>query len=326
MEIKFDNFVFERYCVNDDVKHLLSFLSSKINDYIPKLLLFKGVEIDKLLEKNYKKIKFQNDKIILKLGKNHGVINEPILNNDIIENLVLTLTINISDYERKNKYLNFVNRIYSTINHEIQHLIEIYFVHIENHKRSKSWDFHRRLKIHEKKYEHFTEWTDILHIFYLMEDHEIRSRVSALYTELQTLNTNDIKELERYLTKTEEYRQCVDFIRLNGEKIIKQLKNKYKSFDLVLNDFVKTVLLKNDDIEITFIKFIKEINKKSLKMKNKLLRLLNNFIIPEGILEEHYEKNIDYSKYISSDSDYFRKLKQEERTKKIDKILKNWFF
>ena len=68
----------EKLHVNNDVKHLTNIIYNKIYHLIPKLILKGEVVIDNLLQ-DYSRIKFKNDKIIVKSGNNGGGIkNIPI--------------------------------------------------------------------------------------------------------------------------------------------------------------------------------------------------------------------------------------------------------
>jgi hypothetical protein len=106
----------------------------------------------------------------------------------------------------------------------------------------------------------------------------------------------------------------INFIsKLKGENCLKHLKTKYKDFDIVLKDFVETVLLKNStNTEIIFINEIKKLNYKSNNMKNKLLRVANNFLVYEKnvLLTCHPDDiNIDYEKYYKEEIRYNRNMK-----------------
>jgi hypothetical protein len=193
MTINFNNFLNEKYHVNQDVRHLTNLIYNRINYFLSKLILNKEVEINSFLEKNYTRIKFKNDVIILKLGKNHGSINEPIYIDNCIENLKIYLTINLSKNELSNKYL-INNKIRETINHECQHIIEFY----NTGDLSASCDFNKRLKIHKDKFKIYDKWLDIIHIFYLAEEHEIRSSISQLLEYIKNSDKNDIKDIKIY--------------------------------------------------------------------------------------------------------------------------------
>lgn len=272
----------EKHHVNGDVRHLTNLIYNKIYQLIPNLIFKKEIIIENLLQDNYTRIKFKCDKIIVRLGKNSGNINEPIINNDIVENLIINLFINLSNKEILQKKL-INNRIKETINHECQHVIEFYH---SDGILSKSWDFDKRLKEHESKFNN-KEWLDICYLFYLSEDHEMRSRVSQSLEILKNggdlLNSNVYKNL--------------DFLsNLDSDILIKKME-KYDDFGLILIDFVKNVLLRKGDYLKIFKSYIKVINKESKKNKNKILKVLYSYKNPESISEEYIEKDINYKDY-----------------------------
>lgn len=272
----------EKHHVNGDVRHLTNLIYNKIYQLIPNLIFKKEIIIENLLQDNYTRIKFKCDKIIVRLGKNSGNINEPIINNDIVENLIINLFINLSNKEILQKKL-INNRIKETINHECQHVIEFYH---SDGILSKSWDFDKRLKEHESKFNN-KEWLDICYLFYLSEDHEMRSRVSQSLEILKNggdlLNSNVYKNL--------------DFLsNLDSDILIKKME-KYDDFGLILIDFVKNVLLRKGDYLKIFKSYIKGINKESKKNKNKILKVLYSYKNPESISEEYIEKDINYKDY-----------------------------
>jgi hypothetical protein len=185
----------EKHHVNQDVRHLTNLIYNKIYQMVSNLIRKKEIVIENFLQDNYDRIKFKGDKIIIKLGKNGGSINEPIITNDIVENLNINLSIYLSDKEISQKKL-INNKIKETINHECQHVIEFYH---SDGILSISWDFDKRLKEHEEKFNN-KKWLDICYLFYLSEPHEMRSRVSQSLEILKNgediLNSNVYKDLD----------------------------------------------------------------------------------------------------------------------------------
>lgn len=280
--LKYTKFINEKHHVNQDVRHLTNLIYNKIYQLLPNLIVKREIIIENFLQDNYSRIKFKNDKIIVKLGKNWGSINEPIINNDVVENLIINLSINLSDKEVSGKKL-IDNKIKETINHECQHVIEFYH---SDGILSKSWDFDKRLKKHEKKFNN-KEWLDICYFFYLSEQHEIRSRVSQSLEILK--NGGDLLNSSIY--------KDLDFLsNLDADVLIKKMNN-YNDFGIILVDFVKNVLLRKGDYIKIFRSYIKDINKKAKKSKKKILKVLHSFENPESMLEEYIEKNIDYQNY-----------------------------
>jgi hypothetical protein len=281
--LKYTKFINEKHHVNQDVRHLTNLIYNKIYQLLPNLIVKREIIIENFLQDNYSRIKFKNDKIIVKLGKNWGSINEPIINNDVVENLIINLSINLSDKEVSGKKL-IDNKIKETINHECQHVIEVYH---SDGILSKSWDFDKRLKKHEKKFNN-KEWLDICYFFYLSEQHEIRSRVSQSLEILK--NGGDLLNSSIY--------KDLDFLsNLDAAVLIKKMNN-YNDFGIILVDFVKNVLLRKGDYIKIFRSYIKDINKEAKKSKKKILKVLHSFENPESMLEEYIEKNIDYQNYL----------------------------
>jgi hypothetical protein len=299
-----ENYILEKYGTETNVKHLTKLLFNKINEYIPKIFRSsENITINNYLEKNSSKIKFKNDKIILILNNKDkkSNINNPNIENNIIENLILTLNINYNQKELKNKYLSEKNKLKTDINHEMNHIMELYLTQYNNNKKSKSWDFNIRLNKHKEKFSYCDKWLEFLHIFYLMEEHEIRSRISSMREYLQQLNTNNVDLLVSEIKKSNMYIDCDNISKLNGRTIIDIMKSQYKAFDVILSDFVKNVMgNKSINIEDVFIKEIQNLNIKAKKMKKKLLKTLYTFLIIEDCiyLEENISKDIDFTDYI----------------------------
>jgi hypothetical protein len=297
--IKYENFkINEKYHVSQDVKHLTNIIYSKIYQLIPNLILKKEITISNLLKDNYGRIKFKNDIIKVKLGDNHGGIKRIELKDNIL-NLEMELTINLSNKELSQKKL-INNKIKETINHECQHIIEFY--HSDGNP-SKSWDFHKRLKIHENKFNNKT-WSDICYLFYLAEEHELRSKVSQ---SLEILKNGED------LYKSQVYKNIETLTKLNSDLILDKMI-EYEDFGIILFDFVKNVLLKKGETIKIFKSYIKYINRISLSYKDKILRVLYSYENPNVFLEENIERDIDYKEYIIDD-------RVEKRDKLIKRIL-----
>ena len=299
--VKYGEFkINERYHVSQDVKHLTNIIYNKIYQLIPNLTIKKEIVIENLLQDNYSRIKFSGDKIKIKLGRNHGAINEPNFTNDIVENLTINLTIKLSNLELTQKKL-INNKIRETINHECQHIIEFYH---SDGNLSKSWSFDERLKIHEKKFDN-KDWLNICHLFYLAEEHELRSKVSQ---SLELLKNGD------NLYESDLYKKVDLLTKLDSDVILSKM-DKYDEFGIILIDFVKNVLLRKGDYIKILKSYIKDINRLSSIYKNKMLRVLYSYENPGSFLEENVERDIIYSEYLIDE-------RVEKRNDKIDKIIK----
>lgn len=272
----------ERFHVNQDNRHLTNLIYNKIYQLIPKLITHKKIEISNFLKDNYTKLKFENDKIVLRLSKTpHAYVINKTVENDIIQDTILVFGIKLSNDEITQKKL-INNSVREDINHEIQHLIEFYHSY---GNPSKSWDFHKRLKKHEEKFNNNEKWLNLCYLFYLTEDHELRSRVSQSLELLK--NGNDLKSSKLY--------KDIDFLsNISVPKIISNVDTK------IVDDFVESVLLKKGDSMKTFTKYLNIIKRKSQKYKIKMLRVLYFYENPDSSIDEHidYDRNIDYSEYI----------------------------
>jgi hypothetical protein len=160
----------EKFHVNQDVKHLTSIIYNKVYQMIPALILKKKIKIVNLLQENYSRIPFKNDTIILEIGNNHAGINNPKFINGVIEDLLISIELKLNKQEINQRKL-FNNNIKENINHECQHIIDFYQTH---GNLTSSWDFHKRMKIHENKFSTFQDWLDVCYFFYLSEEHELR--------------------------------------------------------------------------------------------------------------------------------------------------------
>lgn len=300
--IKYENFkINEKYHVNQDVKHLTNLIYNKIYQLVPNLILKKEITIENLLQDNYSRIKFKGDKIKVKLGNNHGVINDPKLIDGVIDGLIIELSVKLSNQELSQKKL-INNKLRESINHECQHIIELYH---SDGKLSNSWDFHKRLKEHEEKFDN-EYWMGICYLFYLAEEHELRSRVS------QSLEL--IKNGED-LYKSEIYKNINLLTRLDYNFILSKM-DKYGDFGIILVDFVKNVLLRKGNYMKIFKSYIEHINNISLVYKNKMLRVLYSYENPNSFLEKNIERDIDYSEYIMDE-------RVVKRNKLINELIKN---
>ena len=291
----------EKFHVNSDVKHLTSIIYNKIYQLIPNLILKKEIVIENLLQDNYSRIKFKGDKITVKLGNKHGgIININVSDDDVIENLDVEFIISLSKMELSQKKL-INNSVREDINHECQHIIEVYH---SGDNPSKSWDFHQRLKKHESKFDNKV-WIEICHLFYLAEEHELRSKVSQSLELLKNggnLYSSDLYKKIDYLTK------------INPDVIISKMSTE-DDFGIILVDFVKNVLLKKGNYKEVFKSYIKNINRLSKIYKRKIDKVFYFHNNPDLFLEENIDREIDYREYILDE-------RVEKRDSKIDSILK----
>ena len=269
----------ERLHVNGDVKHLTNIIYNKIYQLIPNLILKKEIVIENLLQDNYSRIKFKSDRIIVKLGNNHGVVKTMEFNNGVIENLNMEFKVSLSKDELKNKYL-IKNRIKETINHESQHIVEFYHT---GGVLPESWDFNSRLKKHEDRFTVFCEkmninpddWLNITHMFYLCEEHEIRSNVSSTH---EYFKNKDYSNIEDHIKNRKEFKDYKLISSENTKLILSNMYRIYPFFDSVLDDFIKNVILsQNSDLVSVFNKEFQWIKKRASECCRKMLSISFNF-------------------------------------------------
>lgn len=107
----------ERFHVNQDNRHLTNLIYNKIYQLIPKLITHKKIEISNFLKDNYTKLKFENDKIVLRLSKKpHAYVINKTIENDIIQDTILVFDIKLSNDEITQKKL-INNSVREDINH-----------------------------------------------------------------------------------------------------------------------------------------------------------------------------------------------------------------
>jgi hypothetical protein len=294
----FKDFIFESYGSNELVRQLTSFIYNIIDDNLGKLILNKKLIISDSL-KDFKNIHITNDSLILKLSnRTHGNVNisKLIINEDNIENLIITLEIDLSDSERISKRL-INNKIVNTINHEFQHIIEQYLTLNNNKKLSKSWEYDVNLKKLDDKYKDYKEWQDVSYLIYLSLPHEMRARISSIYEYINLHQIKDIDNIINYI-KNNKYYKDADFIsQISIQKIIEKLKSN-NNYDNLIIDF-NNIFLQNNIKEINkceteFIKYFNKIKKKNNILKQKLLRTSYNFIKYEHI---ERDENINYKNF-----------------------------
>jgi len=269
----------ERLHVNGDVKHLTNIIYNKIYQLIPNLILKKEIIIKNLLQDNYGRIKFKNDIIKIKIGNNYGVVKNMEFNNGVIENLDMEFKVSLSKDELKNKYL-IKNRIKETINHESQHIVEFYHT---GGVVPESWDFNSRLKKHEDRFTDFCkkmninpdDWLNITHMFYLCEEHEIRSNVSSTH---EYFKNKDYSNVEEHIKNRKEFKDYKLISTENTKLILSNMYRIYTFFNSVLDDFIKNVILnQNSDLKNVFDKEFQWIKKRASECCRKMLSISFNF-------------------------------------------------
>jgi len=281
----FDKFLNEKLGVNKDVKKITSFIFNLVMENLTglknnKILVFKNI-----LQNNYGDLIFFNDVLIFKIDDN---FNAGILDQNNKNGIVTSLRIEF------NVDMANIKMLKKTINHELSHVIE----NLYSKELSKDWIIYRKLKIHQKKYEHCDFWIYISNMFYETLRHELRSRTSETYELLDLSNSRDLKELNKIILTLPEYKNLNSILKLNPNDILIIMKQKYSNYNEILTDFMLNVFNKKYTEE-NFIKLIENIKNRVKKQLKKLLRPPNLFLYKsEGYFETHEYKEFDYSEYI----------------------------
>lgn len=143
------------------------------------------------------------------------------------------------------------------------------------------------------------------YLFYLSEDHELRSKVSQTLELIK--NGND-------LYKSDLYKKIDTLTKLDSNIILNKM-NKYDDFGLILVDFIKNVLKRKGNYINIFKSYIKSSNRLSLKYKKKMNRVLYFYENPDSILEENIIKDINYLDYIVDELSENREISDKKKLK-----------
>lgn len=298
----FTNFILESYGKNNLVVKLTNYLTGIININLDKLILHENIVL-KVFLKEFKEIVFVNDIINISIAdKTYGNIDGIEIEDDKIIDLVMNLEIKLSDNEKLLKRLES-NNISSTINHEFLHVIERYLTLSNGKTISKSWHYAKKLKKLQRKYPDYIEWQNVSYFIYLSFPHEMRSRVSSLYEQIEKIKDKSIKNVIVFIKK-HKYFQDADFLsKVDVNILIKKLKSDKNYRNLIL-DF-NSYFLENNKMDLVlceqeFIKYMKMIKSKNEKLKKKLLKIsysFENTFFDFGFSFEN-EKDIKYSDYL----------------------------
>jgi len=311
MLYKFNDFLSESV-INQDVKKITELIFIEFSKNINRFENDKILVLDNFLSKNYQDLIFDNDKITFILSdKYHSFVKSVDIYGVLISNLDIRINLPLNFNEENLKI---------ELTHELTHLIELYY---SKNNLSKSWDKYTRIREHQKRFQKYKYWLDISDIFYDTLEQEMRSRASQTYQNLKSINTKDIDILRSHLLQTKEWKKMSEILKINPDDIVRLLKVEYPHiYEFILKDFMLNVLYEKYSIP-TFIKEINRIKTLCQKQKKKLSKLLHE-IIKEGseFFEEHFDRNINYSDYLSED--YKREMKLQEtkrnRTIKINKL------
>jgi len=275
----FDQFIFESFGSNSMADKLTNYLVDVINENIGKLILSGKVNLKNSMT-NFKDIRFYDDEITVKIGHLKYGNMDPnfIVDSDSITGLIMNLELVLSDEEIRSKQMSKKNPIIDTINHEFLHVVETYLTRQNENATSKSFDYGKRLDMLQNRYDNCKEWQKISYFIYLSLPHEMRARVSALHQEIKRNNPSDVVD---YI-KNSKYYMDADFLsNVDIDILLKKLRTDV-DYVGVIRDF-NSIFLQNDKIDLVdcekeFIAYIKNIKRKNIKLKNKLIRTSYAFL------------------------------------------------
>lgn len=297
----FSNFILESYGKNELVVKLTKYLTDIINYNFGKLLLHENMTLKNSL-KDFKEIIFENDEINIEVvdGDSSGYIDRIEIEDNKIIDLIMNLELNLSEIEKSTKKLNYHN-LSKIINHEFLHVIERYLTISNDKEISKSWEYGKRIQKLQKKYPDYKEWQDVSYFIYLTFPHEMRSRVSALYEEIDGLEFKDIKNVIEFIKKNKYYKDADFLTKIDINILMKKLKMN-QDYNNLLLDFNNDFLLNNKKdlnlCELEFIKYIKMIKMKNEKLKKKLIRISYSFENTVFDFGFPIDRKINYNDYL----------------------------
>jgi len=289
----YDDFLFESYSYNKLSEIISDYIFDLINYNIGKLILNKEITIQLNEVEN---IKFLNDKINVKLSnRSYGNVNSKtvlIIENYII-NMKLNLELEITKSELILKKIDKKNELYSTINHEILHIIELYNTNKKETANTLSWKMGEDLYDLKDKYPNDKNWQKIYYLIYLSLPHKMRAKLQEFNTILKSNGLRGIILNQSFIKTTKIYKNINFLSNVDENNILKKLKLD-KNFNSIIKDF-SLKFLKSDNLnfENNFLEYFKKIKLKNKKLLIKILRSSYNF-------ENYSEENIDI------DYDYFK--------------------
>jgi len=119
------------------------------------------------------------------------------LTDFFLDNCVITIT-----------YSNLIE-LESTINHELNHILEFYLSLFNKSKLNKSWNLNKKLNNHKKLANNFEIWDDFTYLIYLTLKHELNSHISEIYHRF----LNDETPLKS-LKKDKFYIKCLFYLNI----------------------------------------------------------------------------------------------------------------
>ena len=112
-------------------------------------------------------------------------------------------------------------------------------------------------------------------MFYLCEEHEIRSNVSSTH---EYFKNKDYSNVEEHIKNRKEFKDYKLISTENTKLILSNMYRIYPFFDSVLDDFIKNVILsQNSDLVSVFNKEFQWIKKRASECCRKMLSISFNF-------------------------------------------------
>ena len=302
----FDEFLNEEVKhINNDVIHYTSDLIKLIQthdlskdklDIVTDLISREGLKLSNLkINININPINFNN----------YGSfkINKPaIIIDNCLTNCILYLELLLNKSEIDNNIISPLNKIYSLINHELNHALELYQYEFNEKLYRTSWEISKKYSKHKIFADQYKYWEDFIYLIYLGLDHEMNSRISGLYEDIKNYeNPNeDIKNNKTY--------QNIELMsKFNFDIFYKHLIEEYdeNTFLIICTEFCKDFDYKFiNDIEYCkgiIKKIIISLNKKGDKMIRKIKNVIKRVEMERKgtsfFNEPVPEKTIDYTKY-----------------------------
>lgn len=192
---EFDYFLFERKHVDDNVIHYVRDIIDIIeSNNLSNANIDTKINLTKRESLKISDIHFVVD-INSKDFNNYGYFKKNINSkfiDDTLTNCTFYLQLKLSDNEIENNKISTNNNIYSLINHELHHALEIYIFESQNKKYRNSLEISKKYQKHREFGDKFKYWKDFIYLIYLGLDHEMISRISQIYEEI--LNYENPKE------------------------------------------------------------------------------------------------------------------------------------
>jgi len=308
--LTFNEYIIESRGINDDVKTIqydliedINKLSNKIiDDYKNNIFNPTNKKIDKyripcynynytlnidLSNKNYKKIKIDNVSINLNVYISDNLKN--FLNfsnaNFKLDNMIFTnkaekISFGFDVYlteEFLNKYGLLTSGFVNSVNHELSHFIEAYYIEYNSRKYPKNYNYDVLYKQFKKDLTAFEMaiYNELFYRIYLSFDHELNAVISETYSDLYNSEIVEYDLLVNMLLDCKSYNKMLYLKSFNPNKFINDLYDNYYDKELIF-DFINVFI---ENMKPEFFKYIKFPKTKVLNRNdlNILLKCFNNY-------------------------------------------------